>query len=227
VELTHSYEVLGVRRDASTAEIRDAYRALVKKWHPDRFADDPERQRLAEKRLTEINQAFARAKDSPSKPAPARSTRTSGAGGGGAAGPGSSGQQVAARRQALRERTERARIMAACSRRRWVKDSAPAFGAGVGAAASTMVAVLLASTFLFYPLAALALVGAWAAVLLGGRSARRYRELAELLRKSEHAVRCPHCGAPTAERLIDAPRALRRLAQTGRCKHCGRSHWLA
>jgi DnaJ domain len=30
------YEVLGIPRDASTADIRDAYRALAMRWHPDR-----------------------------------------------------------------------------------------------------------------------------------------------------------------------------------------------
>ena len=33
------YKVLGVSPSATDDEIKDAYRALVKKYHPDKFAD--------------------------------------------------------------------------------------------------------------------------------------------------------------------------------------------
>ena len=41
------YEVLGVRADASPDELRQAYRDLVKVWHPDRFGGDARLQELA------------------------------------------------------------------------------------------------------------------------------------------------------------------------------------
>lgn len=49
------YETLGVKRNASQAEIKDAYKALVKKYHPDVYAGD---KTFAEKKIKEINAAY-------------------------------------------------------------------------------------------------------------------------------------------------------------------------
>ena len=48
------YEVLGVGRKASDAEIRSAFRRSAARHHPDRNPGDPD----AQKRFTEINQAY-------------------------------------------------------------------------------------------------------------------------------------------------------------------------
>lgn len=55
--LADAYEVLGVDKDASAAEIRRAHRELARRWHPDRFQEGPERL-WAESRMVEINLAF-------------------------------------------------------------------------------------------------------------------------------------------------------------------------
>jgi len=53
-----SWEVLGLERHASREDIKRAYLVLVKRWHPDRFAHDPEQQRQAEEKLRAINVAY-------------------------------------------------------------------------------------------------------------------------------------------------------------------------
>ena len=49
------YEILGVARTASADEIRKAYRALAKRWHPDTNPDKPE----AEARFKAVSAAYA------------------------------------------------------------------------------------------------------------------------------------------------------------------------
>ncbi len=49
------YEVLGVNRNASDAELKKAYRALAKKYHPDMNPGDKE----AEKKFKEASEAYA------------------------------------------------------------------------------------------------------------------------------------------------------------------------
>ncbi|MBE7031271.1 MAG: tetratricopeptide repeat protein [Ruminococcaceae bacterium] len=51
------YKVLGVREGASQEEIKAAYRELVKKYHPDKYANNPLGDLAAEK-MKEINEAY-------------------------------------------------------------------------------------------------------------------------------------------------------------------------
>ena len=51
------YEILGVNPSDSDETIKKAYRELVKKYHPDKYKDNP-LEDLAKEKLQEINQAY-------------------------------------------------------------------------------------------------------------------------------------------------------------------------
>src|SRR5262245_56886282 len=57
-DVARAYATLGLDARASPAEIRRAYKALVKRWHPDRFGSDRSGQAEAAVRMREINAAY-------------------------------------------------------------------------------------------------------------------------------------------------------------------------
>ena len=54
------YEILGVNREATIKEIKKAYKALAKKWHPDLNRDNI---KVAEEKMKEINVAYSTLSD--------------------------------------------------------------------------------------------------------------------------------------------------------------------
>ena len=58
--MSNPFEVLGLHGSADADEIRAAYRALVKKCHPDQFLD-AEEQRAAQEKLLALNLAYEEA----------------------------------------------------------------------------------------------------------------------------------------------------------------------
>lgn len=57
LDIHHAYEILGLKPGASHKEVKQAYRKLVKVWHPDRFFSLEEKQK-AEERIKKINEAY-------------------------------------------------------------------------------------------------------------------------------------------------------------------------
>lgn len=55
--MKNPYEILEINKNATESEIKQAYKKLVKKYHPDKFIDNPLRE-LAEEKLKEINDAY-------------------------------------------------------------------------------------------------------------------------------------------------------------------------
>lgn len=58
------YDILGVDKSASAAEIKSAYRKKALEWHPDRHKDNKEE---AEKKFKEVNEAYQVLSDSQKK----------------------------------------------------------------------------------------------------------------------------------------------------------------
>ena len=52
------YSILNVSKNASDDEVKAAYKALVRKYHPDNYSDDNPLKELANEKMQEINQAY-------------------------------------------------------------------------------------------------------------------------------------------------------------------------
>ena len=52
------FEILGVTRNSTPAEIKKAWHKQIKKWHPDKFQQQPDKLLEAIERSKQINQAF-------------------------------------------------------------------------------------------------------------------------------------------------------------------------
>jgi DnaJ-like protein len=58
VQANEALDLLSLRPGATPSEIKQAYRDLVKVWHPDRFGADTQLRRKAEDKLKEMNEAY-------------------------------------------------------------------------------------------------------------------------------------------------------------------------
>lgn len=57
-DIDECYRILELRPNASMEQVKQAWRELVKVWHPDRFSNDVNLQRKAQERLKRINGAY-------------------------------------------------------------------------------------------------------------------------------------------------------------------------
>ena len=57
--VAHAYALLGLRRGCSRRDVKQQYKRLVRKWHPDQYANDPVGYAEANAQLRRINEAFA------------------------------------------------------------------------------------------------------------------------------------------------------------------------
>ncbi|MGD0022174.1 MAG: DnaJ domain-containing protein [Smithellaceae bacterium] len=58
LSISESLKILGLTKDASLKEIKQAYKDLVNVWHPDRFTNNARLQKKANEKLKEINAAY-------------------------------------------------------------------------------------------------------------------------------------------------------------------------
>lgn len=61
------YKILGISRDATDEEVKKAYRAMARKYHPDNYINSPHA-KLAEEKMKEINEAYEQIQKSRAEP---------------------------------------------------------------------------------------------------------------------------------------------------------------
>lgn len=52
------YEILGVDKNATEEQVKNAYREMARKYHPDNFGDNPTAAEMANDKMQEINKAY-------------------------------------------------------------------------------------------------------------------------------------------------------------------------
>ena len=57
-KLIRAYNILGLKSNASPSQIKQAYKTLVRKWHPDLFVNQPQQQVKAQEKIRLINEAY-------------------------------------------------------------------------------------------------------------------------------------------------------------------------
>ncbi|AFY32795.1 dynamin family protein [Calothrix sp. PCC 7507] len=57
-KIARAYSVLGLQQDVSFAEVKQTYKILVKKWHPDLYVSKPQLQKQAQEKMRLINEAY-------------------------------------------------------------------------------------------------------------------------------------------------------------------------
>ena len=68
----NAYEKLGLTPQADQQQVHDAYRKLVKEYHPDRFEQGSEQQQSAQQKMIELNLAYEEAMSLSAKAPPSR-----------------------------------------------------------------------------------------------------------------------------------------------------------
>lgn len=57
-KIARAYAILGLQNNASITDIKQTYRKLVKRWHPDLFVDKPQELKQAQEKMHLINDAY-------------------------------------------------------------------------------------------------------------------------------------------------------------------------
>ncbi|WP_088240569.1 dynamin family protein [Calothrix rhizosoleniae] len=58
-QINRAYKILGLQPGVSIVEIKNTYKKLVRKWHPDLYIDKPEMKQKAEKNMRLVNEAYS------------------------------------------------------------------------------------------------------------------------------------------------------------------------
>jgi curved DNA-binding protein CbpA len=57
-ELKQYFEILGLQPGCSLKKIKEAYRSMVKTWHPDQYDSYPNLKVIGQNKMKEINEAY-------------------------------------------------------------------------------------------------------------------------------------------------------------------------